>query len=86
MGLNGHCLKAALTCWGEPSYAVGGTGFCWSKLGAATVENEVPQKTKNGSPTLGHNIQRKHPNKKPTPVFTAAPLTVVKSGHMVIDR
>ena len=28
------------------------------------VENEVPQKTKNGSPTLGHNIQRKHPNKK----------------------
>lgn len=41
-----------------------GLGFCWSKLGAATVENEVPQKTENGSPTLGHNIQRKHRKKK----------------------
>lgn len=59
-----------------------GLGFCWSKLGAATVENEVPQKTENGSPTLGHNIQRKHRKKKTyTPVFTAALLTVVEWTH-----
>jgi len=68
-----------------PSYATGGTGLSWSKVGAATVE-DVPQKTKTGNPTPGRNIQRKHQIKTYTSVFTAALWTVVKNGHTVTGK